>query len=82
VDFVGFAPSVGMQGGPDPESLLKLFPTDGTADPGASASAVAAVAGYFTWQAAQPLSPGIPRVRQFQAAEGEAAMRWLRMRTG
>jgi hypothetical protein len=43
---------------------------------------IAAVAGFFTNQSLQAPSPGIPGIRQFQAAQGEIARRWLAERTG
>ncbi|MBI4219463.1 MAG: phosphotransferase, partial [Chloroflexi bacterium] len=82
VDFVGFAPSVAMQGGPAPEELLKRFPSAVAAVPDAVTAAVASIAGYFTLSALQRPPPGIPTVRDFQAAQGIAACRWLAARTG
>lgn len=81
VDWVAMAPSVAMQGGPDPETLMRRFDLRG-----ASATAIDAVvcslAGYFVVKALDPPPPGIPTVRAFQAAQGEVAVRWLRERTG
>lgn len=82
VDCVGFAPSVEMQGGLDAEQLVGLFPHARAADPDRVTAAVAAIAGYFTWQAAQPPPPGLPTVRAFQAAQRVVARRWLAERTG
>jgi aminoglycoside phosphotransferase (APT) family kinase protein len=82
VDCVGFAPSVEMQGGPSAEQLVRRFPRVRAADPDRVTATVAAIAGYFTWQAAQPPPPGLPTVRAFQAAQGAVARRWLAERTG
>ena len=82
VDLVFFAPSVAMQGGPDPEHLLLRHAAGRTADPAAVSAVIAAVAGFFTYQSLLPPPPGIPTVRQFQAAQGEVARRWLAERTG
>lgn len=82
VDLVFFAPSVAMQGGPDPEALLTRCPAAQEADAGALTAAVAAVAGFFTHRAAQPPPPGLPTLRAFQAAQGDVARRWLARRTG
>lgn len=71
-----------MQGGPKPEELLKRFDSARAADPDALTAAVAAVVGYFTWQAMQPAPQGLPTVRAFQAAQGVVARRWLAQRTG
>jgi len=82
VNLVSFAPSVAMQGGPDPEQVLLRHAAGRTADPEAVSAVIAAVAGYFTYQSLLPPPPGIPTVRQFQAAQGEVARRWLAQRTG
>jgi len=36
----------------------------------------------FVVRALEPLSPGIPTVRAFQAAQGRVAISWLRERLG
>jgi hypothetical protein len=81
-DVVAFAPSVAMQGGPDPEWVLRHAGSADGADPDAVTAVVAAVAGYFTRYALLPDPPGLPTVRAFQAAQGEHARAWLRHRTG
>jgi aminoglycoside phosphotransferase (APT) family kinase protein len=80
-DVVAFAPSVAMQGGPDPEWVLGRAQSAHGADPAAVTAAVAGIAGYFTRQALLPAPPGLPTVRAFQAAQGEHARAWLRRRT-
>lgn len=82
VDIVGFAPSVAMQGGLEPEELLRRHPAALRANPDDITAAVASVAGYFTRQSFLPPPPGIPTVRAFQAAQGVEARRWLAVRTG
>jgi aminoglycoside phosphotransferase (APT) family kinase protein len=82
VEVVFFAPSVAMQGGPAPEDLIARHSLTRAADPNAVNAAVAAIAGYFTWQSLLPPPPGLPTVRRFQAAQGEVARRWLAQRTG
>jgi hypothetical protein len=81
-DVVAFAPSVALEGGPEPEWLLARSRSTAAADPDAVTAVVAAVAGYFTWQALLPPPPGLPTVRAFQAAQGAHARAWLRLRTG
>src|SRR6266851_3212279 len=78
-DVLAFAPSVAMQGGPDPEWILGRARSAHGADPDA---VTAVVAGYFTRQSLLPSPPGLPTVRAFQAAQGEHARAWLRRRTG
>jgi aminoglycoside phosphotransferase (APT) family kinase protein len=81
-DLVGFAPSVAMQGGPEPADLLAMSAFGRAADPDAVTVLVATIAGYFHLQSLLPPPPGLPTVRGFQAAQGEVALRWLRERTG
>lgn len=81
-DLVFFAPSVAMQGGPDPETLLARHPAARAAAPGDINAVLAALAGYFTWNALQPPPPGLPTLRPFQAAQGAVARHWLAARTG
>jgi aminoglycoside phosphotransferase (APT) family kinase protein len=82
VDPLFFAPSVTMQGGPAPETLLDRHAACRTADPDAITAALAAVAGFFTHRALQPPPPGLPTLRAFQAAQGTVARQWLARRTG
>lgn len=82
VDLVWFAPSVGMQGGPDPGSLLAGYAPARDVDPEAIDAAIAGVAGYFTLDALRPAPPGLPTLRAFQAAQGDVARRWLADRRG
>lgn len=82
VDLVWFAPSVSMQGGPDPQDLLARYPAARGVDPEAIDSLIAAVAGYFTIDALRPDPPGLPTLRAFQAAQGVVARRWLADRRG
>lgn len=82
IDLVCFAPSVTMQGGPDPETLIGRHPAARAAAPEAINAIIAALAGYFTWSALQPPPPGLPTLRAFQDAQGIVARRWLAARTG
>jgi aminoglycoside phosphotransferase (APT) family kinase protein len=77
VDLVGFAPSVAMQGGPAPAELLARSRTGQDVNRESLTAVVCALAGYFTQRSLQPAPPGLPTVRQFQAAQGEVARRWL-----
>ena len=79
VDWVAMAPSVTMQGGPEPEDFLQRFNVSDV--PRESIDAVVcSLAGYFCVHALDPPPPGIPTVRAFQAAQGVVALRWLRQR--
>jgi aminoglycoside phosphotransferase (APT) family kinase protein len=81
LDVVLLAPSVAMQGGPDPESLIALHPAARAADPEAVTAAVAAIAGSLTYGGMQQ-PPGLPTLPAFMEAQGVEARRWLRARTG
>lgn len=77
VDAVFLAPSVAMQGGPAPADLLAQTRQGNEADPAALAALVCAMAGYLTERALRPPPPGLPTVREFQAAQAEIARDWL-----
>ena len=81
VDWVAMAPSVAMQGGPDPEAFLRSFGVEGVSRHSIDA-VLCTIAGFFTVRALDPPPPGIPTVRAFQAAQGRVANAWLRRRTG
>jgi Ser/Thr protein kinase RdoA (MazF antagonist) len=76
-DFVFFAPSVAIQGGPEPSDVLALSAAGRSADPQALAATVCALGGYFSYQSLRPPPAGLPTLRAFQAAQGAAARRWL-----
>jgi hypothetical protein len=81
VEWLAFAPSVYMQGGPMPEELLRMASLDAV-DDGAVNAVIASMTGYFLGHSHRPPPPGIPTVRAFQAAQGRIALEWLRGRTG
>jgi Phosphotransferase enzyme family len=81
IDLVAMAPSVTMQGGPQPEQFLSRLDLQGVT-PDAIDAVVASLAGYFVVRALEPAPQGIPTVRAFQAAQGGVAIAWLRERTG
>jgi len=80
LDLLLMLPCVRAQGGPDPEELFAAHPLGRAADPDAVTAALAGLAGYFVHRSLQPPPPGIPTVRAFQRAQGEAALDWLRKR--
>ncbi|HEY7282004.1 MAG TPA: aminoglycoside phosphotransferase family protein [Actinomycetota bacterium] len=82
VDLVFLAPSVAMQGGPEPEVLFDGHPSARAAPARAVDAVVAALAGYFHVRGMLPSPPGLPTLRAFQAAQGVQAVAWLRRRTG
>jgi aminoglycoside phosphotransferase (APT) family kinase protein len=76
-DLVFFAPSVAMQGGPEPAALLARSRTGRDVKRDALAAVVCALAGYFTERSLRPPPPGLPTVRRFQAAQAEVTREWL-----
>ena len=82
LDLVEWAPSVQLEGGPQPEDLLARYDGAGLTDPEVVTVLLAAVCGFFVEHSLRPPPPGLPTVRSFQAAQGEVALTWLRRRTG
>ncbi|NUS14482.1 MAG: aminoglycoside phosphotransferase family protein, partial [Streptomyces sp.] len=80
LDLLLMLPCVRVQGGPDPEELFSAHPLGRAADPDAVTVALAGLTGYFVHRGLQPPPPGLPTVRAFQRAQGEAALEWLRKR--
>jgi aminoglycoside phosphotransferase (APT) family kinase protein len=79
-DLVLFAPSVAIQGGPQPAELIASSRSGGAASPHAVTALVCALAGYLTASSLRPPPPGLPTIRAFQAAHATIARRWLTQR--
>ncbi|MGW2655983.1 aminoglycoside phosphotransferase family protein [Streptomyces sp. NPDC001478] len=79
-DLLAMLPSVAAQGGPDPEAVFTAHPLGRDADPAGVTTVLTALAGYFVAHSLRPDPPGLPTVRAFQAAQGAAALDWLRRR--
>jgi hypothetical protein len=82
IDLVEWAPSVVLEGGPEPEELLAAHRPSRAADPDVVTVLLAAVCGFFMSHSFRPPPPGLPTLRAFQAAQGDVALAWLRRRTG
>lgn len=82
IDILAFAPSVTMQGGPPPEDVAIRHPAFRQADPDRVNAVLAAVSGMFTERSLRPPPPGLPTLREFQAALGVVSRAWLAYRTG
>jgi Ser/Thr protein kinase RdoA (MazF antagonist) len=80
-DLVAWAPSVVLEGGPQPEELLMAHGPSRSADPDVVSVLLAAVSGFFVSHALRPPPSGLPTLRSFQVAQGEIALAWLRRRT-
>ncbi|GGU95295.1 hypothetical protein GCM10010260_33390 [Streptomyces filipinensis] len=76
-DLLVMLPCVRAQGGPDPEEVFTAHPLGRDADPDAVTAALAALTGYFLRSSLNPPPPGLPTLRPFQRAQGEAALEWL-----
>ena len=81
-DGVAMVPSLIMQGAPDWQPLLERYFDALEAPPDGVSAVLAALAGFFLYWAHQPAEPGLPTLPAFQRAQGEAAIDWLRIRTG
>lgn len=78
-DLVFFLPSVGMEAGPDPETVWqRSFGAD--ADPDRVNALLAALAGFFLVDSLNPAPLNLPRLRMFQRLQGDVALEWLRSR--
>lgn len=81
-DLLVMLPCVRAQGGPDPEEVFTAQRVGRGADPKAVTAALAGLAGFFVQHSLLPDPPGLPTLRAFQAAQGAAALDWLRTRLG
>jgi Phosphotransferase enzyme family len=81
-DLVAWAPSVALEGGPDPEELLALSASGTAVDRNTLATLVAAFGGFLVSHSLHPPPPGLPTLRAFQAAQAAVAVAWLRRLTG
>ncbi|WP_200214091.1 phosphotransferase [Micromonospora coerulea] len=77
LDTVLLLVNVRLHGGHDTEALLRDLPLTAGVDPAALTGVLAGLAGFFLDAARQPPPPGIPTVRAFQRAQGEALLPWL-----
>lgn len=79
IDLLGLLPSVGMQGGPDPEVVWQQV-VGADADPDAVNTVLAALVGYFLVESLLPAPPNLPTIRTFQRLQGDVGLAWLRQR--
>ncbi|WP_433251384.1 phosphotransferase [Actinomadura nitritigenes] len=80
-DLMLFLPSVRMQGGPPCEDVFAAHPVARRADGDAVTTALVAWSGFLIGNGRRPPPPGLPTLRDFQTAQGTAALEWLRTRT-
>ncbi|WP_159796434.1 phosphotransferase [Puerhibacterium puerhi] len=82
LDLVAMLPSVRLEGGPEPEEVLRRHPLPTGVEDDAVTCYLADLVGYFVHGSLQPPPPGIPHVRAFQRAQAEVGVAWLRRRLG
>ncbi|WP_418277420.1 phosphotransferase family protein [Isoptericola jiangsuensis] len=82
VDLVAMLPAVHAGGGPAPEVVLARHPLPQGTEDDAVTAVLVALAGYFVASSLDAPPPGIPHLRAFQRAQGEASVAWLRRRLG
>jgi len=81
-DLVAWAPSVVLEGGPEPEELLALHGPASAVDRDLVAVLAAAFSGFLVRHSLQAPPVGLPTLRAFQAAQGAVALAWLRRLRG
>ncbi len=82
VDLVFLLPSIGLGGGPEPATVVDRFGLFEDVDPTALRSVATALAGFFQRAALDPPPPGLPRIREFQQAQADVALTWVRSMLG
>ena len=82
LDTVLLLVNVRLHGGHDTEALLRRLPVTAVVDPAAVTGVLAGFAGFFLDAARQPPPVGIPTVRAFQRAQGDALLPWVAQRLG
>ncbi len=80
LDLLLAMPSIVMGRGGDPEQLWRRHPPARGVDQLAVTTVLAAMAGFFLADSRKPAPPNLPRIREFQRAQGQAALAWLRSR--
>lgn len=82
VDLLAQLPSLAIEGAGDPAEIWARAGVARTADDDDVTAVLAGLAGYFVVSSVEPPPVGVPHVRAFQRAQGEAALAWLRQRLG
>ena len=71
--------NVRLFGGHDTEALLRRCARRTGADPADLRSVLAGMGGFFADAARLPPAPGLPTLREFQRAQADAVVGWLRL---
>ncbi|MEU8004700.1 aminoglycoside phosphotransferase family protein [Catellatospora sp. NPDC049111] len=72
--------NVNLFGGHDVDALVAAYTAPLGARPAEVTGVLAGMTGYFLDACRRPAPPGLPTVRAFQRAQGDASLRWLRAR--
>ncbi|MFT4165898.1 MAG: aminoglycoside phosphotransferase family protein [Microlunatus sp.] len=70
--------NIDLYGGHDVETLVTRYLAD--VDPEQITGTLAGLCAYFIDAARQPPAPGLPTLREFQRAQGDSTLAWLRRR--
>jgi fructosamine-3-kinase len=81
-DVAMFAQTIVLEGGPDPETLVAWYAERLPVDRAALDAAVAALGGFFAYNAWREELPGLPRLRLFQRQQLRVTLRWAAQRLG
>ncbi len=76
LDLAFLLPAVAAQGGGDPAEIFAEHAPK--VSPDELRAGLAGLTGSLVWGSLQPAPPGVPNLRPFQSAHGDAALRWLR----
>ena len=76
LDLLFLLPSAAATG-TDPEEVWAWYPPARDVDPDAVTAVLVALTGFFLYQSLLPPPVNVERVRAFQRAQGDAALRWL-----
>lgn len=80
VDLLAQLPSIALEGGGDPATIWARAGLAEAADPDDITVVLAGLVGYFVCSSVLPPPVGVPHVREFQRAQGEVGLAWLRER--
>jgi aminoglycoside phosphotransferase (APT) family kinase protein len=78
-DLMFMLPSVAMHG-TDPQPIIERHPVTRDLPDRDIDATLAALAGFFVERSMQPPVPNLPTIRQFQLAQGSAALDWMAKR--
>jgi hypothetical protein len=81
-DLVEFAQTVAVEGGPEPESVVRWYAEGAEIDPRSLEAAISWWAAFFADAAWRPEIPGLPRLRAFQRRQLGVLLKWATRRFG